>query len=160
MPIYNDYLYAVSSSSESDSDGEDQPELYDERDQEYWDIEALVSDRGPPPTIEYITKLGVVALYECATAPVRTDIESVVPLEYVKTWESYWSRAPEVILRNAFSHDEWDTMGCWVMQLCECCFERPTIKQIRSCMIRVLSHGKFIRPHAGRVVLPSVRRRH
>tara|TARA_B100000780_G_scaffold278024_1_gene250249 strand:+ start:396 stop:875 length:480 start_codon:yes stop_codon:yes gene_type:complete len=152
MPIYDNYLSdasLVESDSESD---EDEEELYDERDQEYWNIEALLDDHRPPPVIEFSTKLGVVALYGCVTGPIRSDIESVVSPASCSTWKSYWSGAPEEIRHNAFSHAEWDAIGCWIMQLCECCCERPTMTEIRSCMIRVLLHGRFIRPPVGRVV--------
>lgn len=159
MPMYDNYLSDASLSSESDSDDEDEQELYDERDQEYWNIEALLEDYGPPPMIAYVTEIGVVALYGCVTAPVRTDIVSVVPLQHVNTWESYWSGTSEQRTGRAFSHDEWDNMGRWVMQLCECCMEQPTMIQIRSCMIRLLSYGRFICPRVGRAVLPRALRR-
>lgn len=159
MPTYENYLSDASLSTESDSDDEDEQDLYDERDKEYWAIEAFLEEYCPPPAIEYVTKIGTVALYGCATGPVRTDIVSVVPWKHVKTWNSYWSGRAEQASRSSFSHDEWDNMGRWVMQLCECCMEQPTMIQIRSCMIRLLDYGKFIRPPAGRAVLPWVHRR-
>jgi len=158
MPIYDDYLSDASLSTDSDSEAEDEPDIYDERDQEYWNIEAFLEEYGPPPGIAYVTKLGVVALYGCATDPVRKDIASVVPLQHVNTWESYWS-CTAAAPTTAFSHDEWDNMGRWAMQLCECCMEQLTMIQIRSCMIRLLSYGRFIRPPAGRAVLPRALRR-
>ena len=159
MPIYENYLSDASLTTESDSDDEDEEQLYDERDQEYWDIEAFLEDYCPPSAIEYVTKIGTVALYGCATDSVRTDIASVVPSKHVFTWKSYWSGRPEEAARNSFSHDEWDNMGRWAMQLCECCMEQPTMIQIRSCMIRLLSYGRFIHPTGGRAVLLWAHRR-
>jgi hypothetical protein len=158
MPIYDDYLSDASLTTESDSEDEEE-QLYDERDQEYWNIEAFLDNYGPPPAIDYVSTLGAVTLYGCVTDPVRTDIASVVPLSHIKTWKSYWSGRPEEVCSTSFSHDEWDNMGRWAMQLCECCIEQPTMIQIRSCMIRLLDYGKFIRPPADRAVLPRARRR-
>lgn len=160
MPIYEDYLSDASLTTESDSDNEEEVDLYDERDKEYWNIEAFLEDYCPPPAIEYAQNLGVVALYGCVTDPLRSDIATVVPSDSVTTWRSYWSSTPEEIRNNAFSHDEWDNIGRWCMQLCECCVETPNMVHIRSCMIRLMEHGRFIRPLAGRVVSPAAVRRY
>lgn len=160
MPIYEDYLSDASLTTESESDDEEEVDLYDERDQEYWNIEAFLEEYRPPPVIEYVQNIGTVALYGSVADTLRSDISTVVPSDTVVTWRSYWSGAPEEIRNNAFSHDEWDNIGRWAMQLCECCVENASMAQIRSCMIRLLEHGRFIRPVGGRGVSPAAVRRY
>ena len=155
MPIYEDYLSDASLTTESESDDEEEVDLYDERDKEYWAIESFLEYYEPPPVIEYVKNIGTVALYGCVTDPIVTDISAVIPSNSVVTWRSYWSGAPEAIRNSAFSHDEWDNIGRWAMQLCECCVETPDMARIRSCMIGLLQHGKFIRPVGGRSVSPA-----
>lgn len=160
MPIYEDYLSDASLPTDSESD-EEVPEesIYDERDEEYWNIEDLMDDHRPPPLIEYITKLGCVTLYGCITDPLRSDIESVVPIGSVRTWQSFWIRDGYVQQGEEFSYDDWDMIGEYCMQLCECCFENPSMERIRSCIIRILNLGKFVPRRAGRAVLPRAPRR-
>ena len=158
MPTYENYLSDASLTSGSESDDEEEESIYDDRDEEYWCLEELLEHRRPPPPIEYLTKIGYVALYGCVTDSIRTDIESVVPVGSAYSWHAFWRDAPEPE-RAEFSYDDWNMIGEYCMLLCECSTANPSMIQIRSCIIRILSHGKFVLQGAGRVSLPGVRRR-
>ena len=157
MPLYENYLSDASISSMSDSENEEEEEsIYDDRDEEYWRLEELLEHRRPPPPVEYLKNIGCVALYGCVTDSIRTDIESVVPVSSAHSWRAFWRGSPEEG-GSLFSYDDWDMIGEYCMQLCECCFPSPSIIQIRSCIIRILSHGKFVLKGAGRVFLRGAR---
>jgi|TARA_B110000091_G_scaffold165383_1_gene176745 hypothetical protein len=157
MPTYENYLSDASLVSDSESDNEEEESLYDERDEEYWRLEGLLETHRPPPPIEYIKNIGYVALFGCATDSIRTDIESVVPVGSALSWRAFWCAAPEPEGAE-FSYDDWNMIGEYCMQLCECCTANPSMIQIRSCIIRILSHGKFVLQGAGRVSLTGARR--
>ena len=73
MEYYSD---ASLSGSESEEDV-DEIEIYCPRELDYWEIEKLLDSRGPPPVIEYLANIGVVALREMVLArPIQ--IEKVV----------------------------------------------------------------------------------
>lgn len=158
MPIYEDYYSDASWSSDTESEGDEAEEdLYDPRDTEYWAIEALFEKRKPPPSIEYLCDLTGFDARECVVGPNRNDIESVVDSKSAWSWHTFWRRE-EQRTHARFSHDDWDAIGEFAMELCECCFDSPDTNQIKSCIIRILSHGRFapVQPYA---VLPLVRRR-
>lgn len=158
MPMYEDYYSDASMSSDTDTDDEDdRVELYDPRDREYWAIEAVMDVRKPPPAIEYLCQLCSFELRECVVLPVRRDIESVVDSKSANSWHRFWRREPQRSTAR-FSHDDWDAIGEFAMQICECCLANPTREQIQSCIIRMLSLGRFVRPQYA-VALPRARRR-
>jgi len=170
MPNYENYLSDASLSSDTEEDEEEEESIYDERDEEYWRLEALLTDHRPPVVISYIKTIGYVSLYGCVTNVTPLDIESVVPLGSAISWRAFWHDEPETVSSDVrsvssdvrselFSYEDWNAIGEYCMQLCECCFEHPTMTQIRSCIIRILSHGKFVPPTAGRASLRGVRRR-
>ena len=158
MPIYEDYYSDASLSSDTDTEEEEeQRDLYDPRDEEYWAIEALMDTRKPPPAIEYLYSLCSFDLRECVVGALRNDIESVVDVKSARSWHNFWQRKQQGG-HARFSHDDWDAIGEFAMQLCECCVVDPGHALIRSCIIRILSLGRFVpTPHA--VALPRVRRR-
>lgn len=157
MPMYEDYYSDASFSSETDTDEEEvETDVYDPREEEYWAIEALMDIRKPPPAIEYLCSLCSFDLRECVVGTLRHDIESVVDSKSVRSWHSFWK--PEQQGDHArFSHDDWDAIGEFAMQLCECCVVQPGQELIQSCIIRILSLGRFVPPpHV--VALPLARR--
>lgn len=158
MPIYEDYYSDASLSSDTDTEEEEEErDLYDPRDEEYWAIEALMDTRKPPPVIEYLCSLCSFDLRECVVGTLRHDIESVVDAKSARSWHNFWRREQQGG-HARFSHDDWDAIGEFAMQLCECCVVDPDHALIRSCIIRILSLGRFVpTPHA--VALPRARRR-
>lgn len=158
MPLYEDYYSDASLSSDTESEDDDEtPDLYDPRDEDYWAIEALLDSRKPPPAVEYLCDAGVVALRECVVGAPRHDIDAVVDVKSVSTWHSFWKRMPPRTDAR-FSHDDWDAIGEFAMQVCECCLESPTMPDVRSCIIRMLSLGHFV-PKRLVVALPRARGR-
>lgn len=158
MPQYEDYYSDASLSSDTESDDDEEPqELYDPRDEDYWAIESLLESRKPPPAVEYLTDVGAFALRECVVSSLRDDIDAVVDVKSVSSWHSFWNQTPSRT-HAKFSHDDWDAIGEFAMQLCECCMDSPSMPQIRSCIIRMLSLGHFV-PKRLVVALPRARRR-
>ena len=141
MPSIASYFSDASLSSEDDSEEEIEP-LYSERELDYWSIESLLEKRGPPPVIEYVTTLGSVVLRECVIGPLCTDICSVVALGDSYSWKSYWQHERGKT-EGRFSMDDWDAIGEFCFSLCLCCMQDPPIERVRSCMIRIMGHGKF-----------------
>jgi hypothetical protein len=140
MPSILSYLSDASLSSDEDSEDETEP-LYSERELDYWAIESLLEKRGPPPVIEYVTTIGSVALRESVIGPLQNDICSVVDLSDSYSWKSYWTSRKEI--GGRFSLDDWDAIGEFCFSLCLCCIQDPTMERVRSCIIRIVGHGKF-----------------
>jgi hypothetical protein len=158
MPVFVDYYSDASFSSETESDAEDEEqELYDPRDTEYWAIDSLMDSRKPPPVIEYLCALSSFDLRECVVMSVRRDIDAVVDSRSVRSWYTFWRREAEPVPSANFSHDDWDAIGEFAMQLCECCLDNPDHERIQSCIIRILSWGRFVRRPLA-VALPVARR--
>lgn len=146
MPIYVDYFSDASFSSDTETDEEEEEqELYDPRDTDYWRIESLIDIRKSPPAIEYLCKLTSFELRECVVMPIRADIETVVDARSVRSWHTFWQHKAEPKPSAKFTHDDWDAIGEFAMQLCECCVENPSREHIQSCIIYILSLGHFIR---------------
>lgn len=158
MPIYEDYYSDASFSSETESDEEEEDvQLYDDRDEDYWAIEALLDTRKPPPAIEYLCSYNAFVLRECVVDTRRDTIESVVDSKSVRSWHEFWRKEPQSYPAR-FSHDDWNAISEFAMQLCECCLEETNMQNIQSCIIRILSLGRFL-PKPLVVALPVVRRR-
>jgi len=152
MPNYENYL-SDASLSESDSDNEiEEEELRDPRDIDYENIERLLDSRGPPPVIEYITKLGVVTLRSCIVELIRTDITRVVDSTSASNWKAFWSNCIEK--KANFTFEEFDAMGEFCLELCHCCIPEPSRVQVQSCIIRILAHGNFLPPYMRSIRAP------
>lgn len=132
---------ASMSDSDSESESEEEP-LYDERELEYWALEALLDSRGPPPVIEYAAGLGVVTLRECVLTPSRLKIEQIVDAKTAHSWKDYW-RNKKVDNTCLFSAEDWQSIGEFCWQLCQCCVPNPSKNHVRSCMKNILKYGKF-----------------
>lgn len=134
--------YSDASMSESEEEEEEVEPLYTQRELDYWEIEALLESRGPPPVIEYATKIGVVNLRECVISLPKYTIESVVDAKTVHSWQDFWQgRRSEK--SSLFSTEDWHAIGEFCLQLCVCCVPNPPAPQVRSCMIHLLKYGKF-----------------
>lgn len=137
--------YFSDASLPTDSDLEEEetaPKIYCPRELEYWELERLLESRGPPVVIEYLKNVGVVTLRECVVGRLRADIESAVDLSSALCWKAFWSgnsfkgTAP-------YSFDDWDAIGEFCMQMCQCCTNDPTTEHVKSVMINVLRLKSF-----------------
>ena len=142
MPSYDDYWSDASFSEDSSEEEEEPGELYDPRDQDYWTIEDFLDSRTPPPVIEYVSKLGVVAIRECIVGPLRTDIDSVVHLPSVYSWQHFWNHGPRHT-RAHLTYEDWDAIGEFCLNICLCCDIELDMTRVRSSIIGLLSYGKF-----------------
>jgi hypothetical protein len=139
-----DYWSDASYTSDSEEEDVEPEELYDPRDLDYWAIEHYLDTRGPPSVIEYAKNIGTVALRECVVGSLRTDIESVVNFAETFSWSSFCLCLSNYKTENHyFSQDDWDAIGEYCFSLCECCDVVVDMDRVRSCMIRILEHGKF-----------------
>jgi len=142
IAYYHMDYYSDASLSESDSDDdEERDEIYCQRELDYWEIEALLESRGPPPVIEYLAKHGSFALREMVLAP-PVRIETVVGPSVVHSWERFW-RGQSISKKSLFSADDWNAIGDFCRVLCSCVVPNPSASHVRSCMIQSLRHGRF-----------------
>jgi len=147
-----DYWSDASYTSDSEEEDVEPEELYDPRDLDYWAIEHYLDTRGPPSVIEYAKNIGTVALRECVVGNIRKDISLVVNFGETFSWYSFWEGPSNYKTENHyfshddwnyFSHDDWDAIGEYCFSLCKCCDVVVDMDRVRSCMIRILEHGKF-----------------
>lgn len=127
----------------SDDEEEEEEDIYCPRELDYWDLEAYLDKRGPPPAIEYAANIGVFALRECVINPENRKIEYVVDPMSVHSWNDYWLGRPDSG-RAPFSFEDWEAIGEYCFGLCERVRGvEPTMRRVRSCMIYILKYGKF-----------------
>ncbi len=149
MPSRVEYWSDASYTSESEySEDEEEPEeLYCQRELDYWAIEDFLETRGPPEIIGYVEKMSVVDLRECVLQQNRSDIESVIADIDVYNWDNFWSGVPENMLRKSqrayFFYEDWDALGEFCFTLCSKILEDVSMDKVRSCIIHILSHGRF-----------------
>lgn len=135
--------FSDASLNESDTEANDDPvEVYCPRELDYWAIERLLESRGPPPVLEYVTKLGVVTLREMVLAPSLYTISQVVDAKSVHSWKAFWQKRP-IDKTCLFSAEDWNAIGEFCMQLCECVVNEPSAVHVRSCMLHMLHYGNF-----------------
>ena len=143
MPRRSEYWSDASLSSEEDeNEDEEEDEIYDQRELEYWTIEAYQGKRGPPPIISYVEKLNSFDLRECVVGPLCNDIQSVVRMADYYSWLAFW-RKNGLAQNSYFRYEDWDAIGEFCTGLCECCDIEVNLDRIRSCMINILAYGKF-----------------
>jgi len=142
MPSISDYWSDASCPEEEDSEEEEEEELYGPRELDYWAIEAYQDKRGPPPIISYVEKFNSFRLRECVIGPIRKDIESVVRLADSYSWQAFWNNT-QGTSSSFFRYEDWDALGEFCFSLCECCNIEVDMDRVRSCMINILSYGKF-----------------
>ncbi len=138
------YLWTDEEFSESSGDEEEEEEeIFCPRELDYWDLEAYLEKRGPPPVIEYAADIGVFALRECVVMKENRKIDSVVDPISVHSWNNYWLGRPDNG-RARFSFEDWEAIGEYCFGLCERIRDvEPTMRRVRSCMIYILKYGKF-----------------
>jgi hypothetical protein len=134
--------FSDASMSGSESETEEEESTYCPRELDYWAIEELLESRGPPPVIEYVAQMGVVALRSIVVAPSKYRISQVVDAMSVHSWQHYWRGRP-IDKTALFSGEDWFAIGEFCMQLCECCVTEPSAVQVRRCMLHVLHCGNF-----------------
>jgi len=147
-------LFSDASYDSSEEEEEEEEEIYCQRELDYWELESLLDSRGPPPIVGYLKKIGVVALRGCIIGKLRTDIDRVVDPSSALCWKSFWS-GDTYEDTSHFSYEDWDAIGEFCMQMCDCCVFEPTIEHVRSCMIYVLQLGKFVCPPP-RCIVPTM----
>ncbi len=151
MPSRVEYWSDASFTSESsDSEEEEEPEeIYCPREVDYWTLEHFLTLRGPPEIISYVEKMNVVDLRECIILPNRTDIESVIANIDVYSWYDFWKGDPKPSITSSrayFFYEDWDALGEFCFALCSKILEDVSMDKVRSCIIRILSHGRFRSP--------------
>jgi len=150
-----EYFSDASLSTDSDTEEEESlPEIYGQRELDYWELEKLLDSRGPPPIIEYLKKVGVVTLRNCVFAT-ELDIDEVVDSSSASSWDAFWSGKMYNRSSN-ISFDEWDAIGEFCMEMCRCCIREPSIEDTKACMVNVLEIGHFVRPKAPRAANVNV----
>lgn len=145
MEYYSDASLSTDYDSEDD---EPLPEIYCERELDYWELEELLEHRGPPPVIEYIKNLGVFTMRMCVLKS-GPKIDDVVDSSSAACWNAFWSGKTYPHSSN-ITFNEWDAIGEFCMEMCRCCTAEPSIDHVKSCMTNVLQLGQFVRPKAGR----------
>lgn len=136
--------FSDASLNESDDENTDEntEAVYCPRELDYWAIESLLDSRGPPPVLEYVTKLGVVTLRELVLSPPRCTISDVVNAKGVHSWKAFWRGRP-IDPTCLFSAEDWNAIGEFCMQLCACVVDQPSAMHVRSCMLHILHCGNF-----------------
>ena len=137
-----DYLSDASMSSESD-DEIDPPEIWCERELEYWALEDVLDNRPPPPVIEYLTTIGLFHVRECVVGSMVEDPNEVMDSISANNWHAFWQNGRENN-QACFSFEDFDIIGEYCMLLCDTCQVVVTNDRIKSCALRILKHGKFI----------------
>lgn len=138
-----DEYYSDYSDYSSESEDEiDPPEVFCERELDYWDIEDLVSHQPPPPVIEYMKPIGVFHMRECVVLPLITDASNVMDPICVNNWHAFWTHGREN-KEARLTFEDFEVIGEYCMQLCEICSADVSPTLLRSCMLRVIGHGRF-----------------
>jgi len=140
-----EYFSDASRTSESSDDEDDIHDVpvYCHREIQYWRIENVLERRSAPEIVSYTLKIGAVAIRECVVLPICHDMSIAMPPKVVSHWQRYTQGKTEV-LTSQISNEEWDALGEFCMELCECCGVEPTFERIHSCMIRLLAEGPFL----------------
>jgi len=150
MPTYVDYWSDASLTSESEDEDEDELEpIYCPRELDYWALEYFLTCRGPPEIISYVEKMGVVNLRECVILPNRSDIESVIEDIDVYSWCDFWKGTDKLLITSSrayFFYEDWDALGEFCFTLCSKILKDVSMDKVRSCIIRILSYGRFRSP--------------
>lgn len=137
-----DYFSDASLNESDDESSDDIDEVYCPRELDYWAIENLLESRGPPPVVEYVSRLGVVTLRSIVLSPSRYTISQVVEAKSVHSWKAFWQHRP-IDPTCLFSAEDWNAIGEFCMQLCQCVVDQPSAVHVRSCMLHILHFGNF-----------------
>ena len=117
-------------------------DVLDPREIDYIELEDLEQLTMPPPVIEYMHGLNAFEKRECVVNDPKTDMSEVVDAISVHNWNRFLKKGPEI--QNArFSFQDWEDIGMYCEKMCIACSVPITFKRVRSCIIRVLKHGKF-----------------
>ena len=110
------------------------------------ELEKLLESRKPPPVIEYVKDIGVVAL-RCDVLDLKImKIENVVDKLTVHSWNNYWDNR-QIDKKSLFSVKDWNAIGEFSLQLLLTCgFDFPTIPHVKNVMLNLLTHVNFKHP--------------
>lgn len=139
MEWYSDA--SLSSSDESD-DEEDPPEIFCQRELDYWQLEELMEISPPPPVLDYLNKNGSFCVRECIFSELG-DIRDVVDPISANNWEAFWTGGYEN--KDArFVFEDFDAICEYSLYLCGGILHDVSNERLHACAIAMLSHGKFI----------------
>lgn len=141
--MMDDYFSDVSEDSSDSDDEVDPPEIWCERELDYWRLEDVMDRQPPPPVIKYLQQVGLFGVRECVVAPIAVDPRNVMDPISANNWHAFWTHGRENKDAN-LNFDDFDAIGEYCMLLCEACFGVVHLTRIRSCMLYVLQHGKFL----------------
>lgn len=139
----DEYWSDATVTSSDEEDDIDPPEIWCPRELDYWRIEEVMDAHRPPPTIEYITNIGVFNIRECIIAPLLQDATEVLDPISANNWEAFWLKGREN-KEARFSFRDFDEIGEYCTMLCDTIYDVVTPMRIRSCMLHILRHGKFV----------------
>ena len=103
----------------------------------------MLERRSAPEVIAHALKIGSFALRECAVSDICDDMSIAMPPHVVKHWQRYIQGKPEILIAQ-MTNKEWDAIGEFCMELCECCEIEPTFERVNSCIIRLMASGSFL----------------
>ena len=141
--MMDDYFSDVSEYSSDSEDEIDPPEVWCERELDYWRLEDVMDSRPPPPVVEYVQNIGLFNIRECVVGPIVVDPRQVMDSISANNWHAFWTHGRENKDAN-LRFDDLDAIGEFCMLLCEACYEVVIPTRIRSCMLRILAHGRFV----------------
>jgi hypothetical protein len=135
-----------SDTSEYSSEDEDEtcvPEVWCQRELDYWDIEDLMEAHPPPPVVEYILKWTSFDIREAVVLPLRQDPSEVMDPISANNWHAFWQHGRENT-EARFSFQDFDALGEYCSMLCEVVNGDVAPIRLRSCILHLLRAGNFI----------------
>lgn len=141
MDYFSDASWTSESSDDEDETNDDP--VYCPREIQYWRIENILERRSAPEIASYALKIGAFAIRECVVLPICHDMSIAMPPNVVSHWQRYIQGKTEIRIPQ-ISNEEWDALGEFCMELCECCNVEPTLERTESCMIRLLAEGPYL----------------
>ncbi len=132
-----------SSSSDEEDDIIEEPEIWCQRQLDYWKIEHVTDNHKPPPVIEYILHITSFHIREATVLPIATDPNKVMDPISANNWHAFWQNGRENTDAN-FSFQDFDIICEYCLMLCEAVHGNVSHIRLRSCILHLLGHGKFI----------------
>lgn len=131
------------SSSDEEDDTIEEPEIWCQRELDYWRIEHITDNHPPPPVIEYILNFTSFRIREAMVLPISTDPNKVMDPISANNWHAFWQNGRENT--NArFSFEDFDMICEYCLLLCEAVHGSVSHTRLRSCILHLLGYGKFI----------------
>ncbi len=131
-----------SSSSDEEYDTIDEPEIWCQRELDYWKIEDIMEEHRPPPVIEFIENLNSFYIREAVVLPIMDDPCDVMDLISASNWHAFWQKGRENTKAN-FSFEDFEALSEYCLMMCEAIQGKTTDDRLRSCILRLIGYGKF-----------------